>query len=193
MAEAAPPRPKRRITLRGCLTIGIVGTVVAIVGAIAGIELFGSDTGGDGGARYVSGGEAAAYPRSDVQYLEEDHIFVVRLADGAFLAIYDKSPAQQEPSTDCRLRFDDNASLNTLPQLEGFQGAFVDECEGVRAVYRVDGAYAFGAGFGELDRFETRTGDNGELLIDVSERTCMRSIGVPGVPPFERARCRGNP
>jgi hypothetical protein len=192
VAEAGLPR-HRRLTLRGCLTIGIAGSALAIIAAIAGIEAFGSDTGGDGGARYVSGGEASAYPQADVQHLEKDHIFVVRFEDRSFVAFYDKTPTQQEPSTDCRLRFDDNASLNTLPQISGFRGAFVDECEGARAVYRVDGAFAFGAGFGELDRFETVVSDDGELLIDVSERTCTRSIGVPGLPPFEPTRCRGNP
>lgn len=192
MSEVASPK-RRRLTPRGCALVAVAAIAASIVAIIAGIELLGDDTAGDGGVRFVAAGEADAFPRSDVQYFEQDHFFIVRLADGEFIALYDKSPRQQQPARDCRVRWDDTASPNTLPQLEGFRGAFVDECETARAVYRADGEFAFGAGFGRLDRFETRINEAGELLVDVSERTCLRSTGVPGVPPFEEQRCAGAP
>lgn len=193
MAEATPTKPRRRLTLRSCATIGVAAIAIAIVAIIAGIELLGSDTPGEGNARYITLGDAEAFPRSDVQFFEQHNLFVVRLADGEFIALYDKAPRQQQPAKDCRVSWDDTASLNVLPQLEGFRGAFVDSCDGTRAVYRADGEFAFGAGFGRLDRFATRVTAEGVLQADVSERTCLRSVGVPGVPPFEERTCSGNP
>lgn len=194
MAETPASQPRtRRLTARGCALYGVVALAISIVAIIAGIELLGSDTPGDGGARFVTLGEAEAFPRSDVQFFEQHNLFIVRLADGDFLALYDKAPRQQQPAKDCRVVWSDTAQLNVLPQLEGFQGAFVDDCEGARAVYRADGEYAFGAGFGRLDRFETRVTDAGELQADLSERACIRSAGVPGVPPFRAETCAGAP
>ena len=180
------------MTLRGCAAIAIGAIVLAVVGIVLAIQFAGGGGSGGDGGRWISAGQADAYPRSDVQYLEGRHIYVTRLANGDFIALYDKSPKQQQPETDCRVRFDDTSTPNTIPQLEGVTGAFVDECAGTRAVYRADGEYAFGSGFGRLDRFRTRVTDSGELQIDVEERTCLRSIGVPGVPPFEERTCRGN-
>lgn len=184
---------RRRISLRGCLLIGVAALAVSIVAIVAGIEFLGSDTPGDGGARFVTLGEAEAFPNSEVQFFEQHNLFIVRLANGDFLALYDKAPRQQQPAKECRVAWDDTAALNTLPQLEGFRGAFVDDCEGARAVYRADGEFAFGAGFGRLDRFDTRITDAGELQVDLSERPCIRSRGVPGVPPFVEETCSGNP
>ena len=48
---------------------------------------------------------------------------------------------------------------------------------------------ASGVGYGNLDRFETSIDENGDLLIDVSERTCTRSRGVPGIPPYDETIC----
>ena len=193
MVEAAVAPSKRRMSRGGCALIAIGALAVSIVLILLGIEFLGSDTPGDGNARFVTLGEAEAFPRSDVQFFEQENIYVVRTADGEFLALYNKAPRQQQPAKDCRVVWDESAQLNTLPQLEGFRGAFVDSCEGTRAVYRADGEFAFGAGFGRLDRFETRVTADGELQANLAERTCIRSAGVPGVPPFEERTCSGAP
>ena len=68
-------------------------------------------------------------------------------------------------------------------------GAFVEDCNGSRAVWRPDGMFAFGNGYGDLNRYDTHIDGNGHLIVDTSSRTCTRSRGVNGVPPFEQQRC----
>jgi hypothetical protein len=190
MAEA--PRETPRRGRWGCLwkaalaSAAIIGVMVLIATVV--------DQGGDEPVRQtgVNAGTAEEYARGDVTHIEPRHVFITRLADGAFIALYDKSPKQQELRSDCRVRYDERAGLGALPQLPGFRGGFVEECEGSRAVWRADGMRASGAGYGDLDRFETRI-EAGDLIVDTSRRTCTRSRGVPGVPPFDVTTCRGAP
>jgi hypothetical protein len=191
--EERPSRARRRF---GCLT----RIVLSIAGAVALIIVIGEtfDQGEDARppSDEVDAGQADVYPPGDLSYLEIDHIFVVRLqGDGPdeYVALYDVSPKQQQLDSGCRVRYDEAARLTNLPQLGGFTGALVEECEGLAAVWRVDGKFDAGAGYGDLDRFPTSINDAGHLIIDTGERTCTRSRGVPGLPPYDVQTCRGRP
>jgi hypothetical protein len=117
-------------------------------------------------------------------------VFVVRLEDGEYLALYDQSPKQQGLNSSCRVRFDEDAQLISLAQLPGFTGAFVEECEGLLATWRADGdRFAGGASYGDLDRFETEIADNGDLIVKTGRRTCTKSRGVNGLPPYDVISC----
>jgi len=180
---------KRPAWWRGCF-VRVLIAVAALVALFFAIGLA-FDQGPDSIDRAsadFNAGVAEEYARGDVTYIEPQHVFVVRLDDGSFVALYDKSPKQQEIDSNCRVRYDERAQLGGLAQLPGFQGAFVEECEGTRAVWRADGERAFGAGYGNLDRFRTRV-DGADLIIEMDERTCTRSRGVPGVPPFDVTTC----
>jgi len=179
---------------RGC-GLGCLGWAVAlVVVAIAVFVVLGLTVGGDGSdGSFVDAGPAESYERGDTSQLEHDHIFVTRLQDGSFVALYDRSARQQELGGDCRVRYSDTAPLGTLPQLPGFTGGFVEDCDETLTVWRADGTYAFGPGYGNLDRFETRIDADGDLLIETDERTCTRSRGVPGIPPFDTRTCTGIP
>jgi len=163
--------------------------VVAIVVAIGFLFDQGSDS--VERDRGYDAGAASNYQNASVVYAEPQHLFVVRLQDGTFVALYDKSSKQQELRSGCRVSFDDTATLNNLTQLPGIVGAFVENCEGRRAVWRADGVFAFGAGYGNLDRFDTSVDAAGHLIVDTTTRTCTRSRGVIGVPPFDERRCGG--
>jgi hypothetical protein len=167
--------------------------VVAVVGFIVAGILFGDGLGGDGEPSGFDVGPADEYARGDVNYFEDEHVLLTRLADGSFIALYDKSTKQQELGSDCRLFYDETASLGALPPLEGIRGAIVEECEGTRGVWRADGVKAGGAGYGDLDRFNTATNSAGDLIIDTSQRTCTRSRGVIGQEPYDVKTCNGNP
>jgi hypothetical protein len=148
--------------------------------------------GGDGSGAMFDAGEAAAYQRGDVSQVEPHHLFITRLEDGTFIALYDKSPRQQELKGDCRIQYDETSPLGSTPQLPGFTGAFVEDCgasQSGHTVWRADGLFAFGTGYGDLDRFDTHVDTDGHLLIDLGSRTCTRSHGVIGVPPFDVTRC----
>ena len=180
----------------GCLLIGALVAVAGIaIFVVLGIAFGGEpDPGAGGGSASFNAGRAESYVPADVNHLEQEHVYVVRLPDGEFMAFYDKSPKQQEINSNCRVRWEENANLGGLvEQLPGFNGAFAETCEGTRGVWRADGLRAYGAGYGNLDRFRTEVDANGDLIIDLSERTCTRSRGVVGVPPFEERTCRDAP
>jgi hypothetical protein len=189
---SAVDQPKRAGCLRGCLLRVLIALVVLTAIGIA-IGFAFHDENANLPTDDVNAGPAENYERGDVSYIPSEHVFVTRLADGTFIALYDMSPKQQELDSDCRIFYDDLAQLGTLEQLPGFEGGLVEECDGARSVWRADGTPAFGSGsYADLDRFQTRTNNNGELIIDTSSRTCTRSRGVPGVPPFTETTCRGN-
>ena len=189
MSEAGGGQlPTRRRGL-GCLAwvaaLAIAGT--AIVVAIG----FFFDQGSNARQpdRTYDAGSAAAYEPGTVVYVEAQHLYIVRLEDGGFLALYDKSPEQQELRSDCRIAFDDSATTAYLDPLPGIAGGLVENCGGMRAVWRADGTFAFGASYGNLDRFPTTVDATGHLIVDTSTRTCTRSRGVIGVPPFDEKTC----
>jgi hypothetical protein len=189
MTEAGPRRPRRRL---GCL-LRIVIAILVMVGIVVAIgEIFDQGPNADQPANGFDAGPAGAYQAATVSYLDTHHVYVVRLPDGTLLALYDLSARQQELDGDCRVIYDETAALNTLPQIQGMTGAFVEQCnDGPRTVWRVDGMLANGAGYGDLDRFDTKTTSDGHLFV-TDTRSCTRSAGVPGVPPFHVTRCNGN-
>jgi hypothetical protein len=138
-------------------------------------------------------GPAEEFQRADVNEFSAQRVLLVRMPDGEFVAFYDQSPRRQElPGGEaCRVLYEETATLGLLEQLPGMRGALVEDCDGARTVWRLDGEFAFGAGYDgvPLDRFETSTDGQGNVVIDTSSRTCTRSRGVAGVPPFVQQRC----
>ena len=187
----APERPRRGCA-PGCLrwALAAVAVVVAIF-VVLGLIIGGDGDGSGGGT--VDAGPAESYQRGDTTHLEQQHIFITRLEDGSFVALYDRPARQQELDGDCRVRYSDEASLGPLLQLPGFTGGLVEDCDDTLTGWRADGTYAFGPGYGDLDRFESQVDARGNLLIETDERTCTRSRGVPGIPPFDTRICTGIP
>lgn len=165
-----------------------IGVLVAIVVAIG--TIFDEGDSADQPVHGYDAGPAAAYPPGSVNYAEAEHLYIVRLADSSVVALYDRSTKQQElDGANCRVMYDETAGIGTLEPLPGVQGAFVEDCNNARTVWRVDGTFAFGSGYGALDRFSTRITAKGELVVDTSARTCTRSRGVIGVEPFDVKPC----
>jgi len=186
--DAAPVARKRRPL--GCLVRLAVAAAI-VVGVVVAIGTIFDQGDSARPVRGYNAGPAEAYQPATVNYIEQTHAYIVRLADGAYLALYDKPAKQQELRNDCRVSFIDDAGIGTLELLPGIKGAFVEQCGDARAVWRADGAFAFGAGYGDLDRFGTRIDAEGDLIIDTDNRTCTRSRGATGLPPFDVRTCRG--
>jgi hypothetical protein len=193
--QEEPEEHRRRSRLGGCLLKGVLAaSLLLAVFVVLGLAFGGDGDPGAGGGGAFNAGPAESYQRADISHLEQQHVFVVRLPDGEFIALYDKSAKQQEINSNCRVQWEANANLGGAVQpLPGFNGAFAETCEGTRGVWRADGLRAYGAGYGNLDRFSTEVDRNGDLIIDLSDRTCTRSRGVIGVPPFEERTCRDAP
>ena len=150
------------MTRRGCATWFVVA-VLAVVGIVVAIgETFDEGDTPGGAASGFDAGPVDAFPSGDVQdYTAQEHLYVVRLPDGEFLAIYDKPTKQQEQGGDCRVTFQEKAAIGALAPIPGLSGAFVADCEDARAVWRPDGAFAFGSSYGDLDRFDTHIDEAG--------------------------------
>jgi len=184
----------RRALSPGCFIWGAgIATALFLAVWISGLIFSEADEGAGPGARGINVGPADEYALGDVNEFDQERLFLVRLPNGEFMAFSSMSARQQELNGSCRIYYDETATPGAVAQISGMRGAFVEECEGNRAVWRVDGAFAFGAGYGDLDRFQVVVDDAGDLRIDTSERTCTRSRGVPGIPPFEVRRCQGAP
>lgn len=187
--EVAGTPPKRRAGRGGCLLrIGIAAAI--LVGIVVAIGIIFNE--GDNADQPVHGfvaGDAGAYPPGSVNYFEQQHMFLTRLPDGEFIALYDRSSRQQELNGDCRVHYEETAGVGTLDPLPGVSGALVEDCNNVRAVWRPDGKFAFGNDYGDLDRLNTQVDAQNRLVIDTDARSCTRSRGVIGIAPFEVRRC----
>jgi hypothetical protein len=196
-AETAPPSAPRWISriVRWSIIAALLFALTIVALVIIGLFYDSGDDGtAPGGApQGINVGAAEEYALADVNHFDRDHVLLVRFPDGSFSAFYDKSARQQELGGSCRTFYDEIATTGTLPQVEGMRGAFVEDCDEKRSVWLVDGTFSFGASYGDLDEFTTAIDANGDLLIDTSERTCTRSKGVPGIPPFEVTTCEGAP
>ncbi len=189
IAEETADGVKARRSVLGCLgriVIGVVGVIALIV--VVGL-IFDQGDSADQPQDGVNAGTAEEYARADVNQFEQEHVLLTRLQDGEFMAFYDKSPRQQELGGTCRVLYDETAQLGTLEQLPAMRGAFVEDCNNTRTVWRLDGTFAFGAGYGNLDRYNVKPDANGDLIIFTDSRTCTRSRGVPGIPPYEERVC----
>ena len=188
--EPLAESPPRRGFRLGCLTRMLLAVAAAVVLVIIIGETFDQGPPANPPARTLDAGRAEEYARSDVSFFPSRY-WIVRLEDGSFLVFYNKSSKAQEVGRDCQVNFDEHAQLTGLPQLPGFTGAFVEECGELRATWRADGVFAGGAGYGDLDRFETEIDASGHLIVKTDSRTCTRSRGVAGQAPFDVTTCGG--
>lgn len=182
---------QRRSWRSGCLLRLVIATAI-VTAIVVGIG-FAFDQGTKAPATTYDAGPAKEYPVGVVIPVESEHLFITRLQDGRFVAVYDKSPRQQELRGGCRVRYDTTSpALGSVPQLPGFSGAFVEECGSqARTVWLADGTFAFGAGYPgvNLDRYATRVDSNGNLIVDLTTRSCTKSRGAIGVAPFDVQQC----
>src|SRR5688500_3265557 len=64
-----------------------------------------------GDMAYYSVGSTTTITAPSIRYFPDGHFYLVRLADGRFLALHDKSSlSSQSPQADCRVRFFNDSS-----------------------------------------------------------------------------------
>ena len=191
MSEAGPPAPKAPGGRRplGCVTKLLIAAVVLVLVVVGIGYAFNEGDSAEQPQHGFDAGPASAYQSPSVNAFEAEHLFLVRLPDGSFTALYDRSPKQQELQGSCRVVYDETAGIGALDPLPGLQGGFVEACDGNRAVWRADGAFAFGTGYGDLDRYGVHVDGAGEVIVETDVRTCTRSKGVIGQAPYEKRTC----
>ena len=176
-----------RVQLRPVfLTVGLIAVFFAVVGLVLYFKPF-SDTppSGQPSLDIFAAGPVEEFAPKSVTYFEEEHVYLVRFADGAFLALYDLSPATQTLVDDGDLtKLTCRAVLTVGDAVEGHLGSamsdrgfgstgFVDSCSGT--VWDAEGTYVGGPPDGRLDRFPVAV-INDIVRIHLGDRRCHPDV-----------------
>ena len=130
-------------------------------------------------------GPVDGFEPGTVTYFELEHLYVVALAGGGMLALYDLGPGSQarlqqgdETALDCRVQYiEDQNELTTLGDpLEGFESMiFWDPCR--NTAWDVAGEYLAGPNKAKLDRFPLSITEE-SVQIDVNDRICTNDVSA---------------
>jgi hypothetical protein len=129
-------------------------------------------------------GPVDGFEPGSVSYFVLEHVYIVRMMDEAFLALYDLGPSGQAAVKqgdeaaleECRVQFidDENGLTNLGTPPQGFEGkVFWEPCRG--NVWDAAGRLLTGPADGDLDRFPLGVVD-GIVQVDVSNRRCMNPV-----------------
>ena len=185
------PRNLERPTAFGC---GALIAVLVFLGFGALFLVLFLESGANTGELELK--EVEAYTRGSFEFVGERNFYIVRLADGEFLALSDLDAANREAEgRRCRVA-PIPTSDPTLPGLlRRFEGRLTGQAAGATLLFREDCNGALYSVLGErldaegpnLDRFETSINELGRVVVDVSRRVC--SAG-PVDSPDSEIQCR---
>jgi hypothetical protein len=168
------------------LTVGLIAIFFAVVGLVLSLKPF-SDTppSGEPSLDIFAAGPVKEFAPKTVTYFEKEHVYLVRFADGAFLALYDLSPATQTLVNDgdpakltCRGVLTEGDAveghLGTDMRDRGFGSTgFVDSCSGT--VWDAEGMHVGGPPDRRLDRFPVAVINN-IVRIHLGDRRCHTDL-----------------
>jgi hypothetical protein len=167
----------------GVLFLGLAAilTFFAAVGLVLYLK-----PGGDSPAPDIFvAGPLEGFEPGSITYFESDHVYVVRLSDGALIALYDLGPdAQYSLRQGATEKSHCRAKLGDLPQVmaeqadlslpAGFEKTgFNQLCDG--GWWDALGRRLSGPITGDLDRFPVAVVD-GIVQVDVAHRRCMNPV-----------------
>ncbi len=176
-----------RVQLRPVfLAVGLIAIFFAVVGLVLTLKPF-SDTppGGQPSLDVFAAGPVKEFPPKTVTYFEKEHVYLVRFADGAFLALYDLAPAAQTMIRDSDItKLACRAVLTEGDAVEGHLGSdisnrgfgttgFIDSCTGT--VWDAEGVHVGGPFDGRLDRFPVAV-INDIVRIHLGDRRCHNDV-----------------
>ncbi len=162
-------RWSRRAALIGLSLLAALGLFLAVTGVFV----------WPGGARpspIMTAGEVDDFERGSVTLFEERPFFLVRLEDGTFLALYDRSPHMK------------NEPLQWRPNFEfmGKAGWFRSPFHG--ETFAKDGTAVFGPAGRDMDRFSVII-EGGQVKVNTSQLILGGALPpstgtpTPGIPP----------
>jgi hypothetical protein len=179
-----------RVQLRPVvLTLALIAIFFGVVGLVLYFKPFAdSPPTGKPELDVFAAGPVDEFAPGSVAYFEKEHVYLVHFSDGAFLALYDLSPATQmlvtESDTeklDCRVLLAEGDSvaehLGSDISARGFgTTGFIDACTG--AIWDAEGTHVGGPPDGRLDRFPVAV-INEIVRIDLGDRRCQSDASVP--------------
>jgi hypothetical protein len=187
-AVASAERGQPRL---GLLFLGL--TAILTFFAAVGLVLY-LKPGGDSPAPGIFvAGPLEGFEPGSITYFQSDHVYVVRLTDGALIALYDLGPNGQywlsqgaTEKSHCRAKLGDlPQGMTDQPDLSlpaGFEKTgFNQLCDG--GWWDAMGHRLNGPTNGDLDRFPVAVVD-GIVQVDVAHRRCMNPVteGAPCLP-----------
>ena len=188
-------RNPERVQLRPVvLTLALISIFFGVVALVLYFKPFGdSPPAGKPELDVFAAGPVDAFPPGTMAYFEKEHVYLVHFSDGAFLALYDLSPATQSQVVhggnavlECRALLTEGDAVAVLLGADvgrrGFASTgFVDACSG--AVWDAEGTHVGGPADGRLDRFPVAV-INDIVRIDLADRRCQSegAIESPCIP-----------
>lgn len=171
----------------GCLSALLVLFVVGVGAAFFIVFL---ESGADTGKEVLQ--PASAYPPGTVKYENSHNYYVVRTADGKYLALADLDAANRASARKCRVaRIDlQDPTLPELlqkyggkmsPQAAGSTFLFRENCNS--AIYDFTGLRLDAQG-PNLDRYPVNINEQGRLTVDVTKRVCTEREGAQLFAPI---------
>lgn len=140
--------------------------------------------------------EVEAYARGSYEFVGAENFYLVRLADGSFLALSDLDAANRAAQgRRCRVA-PIAPSDPTLPGLlQRYQARLTGQARGVTLLFREDCNGAIYSVLGEridderpnLDRYDVSVNERGRVVVDVSRRFCSEG---PVDGPDTQIQCR---
>lgn len=186
------PRVETPHVLRPPVALGCVGAVaaIALLAFAAWFALTFLDSGANSGKLTLD--PAESYGRGSIDYVSEHNFYLVRLGDGAFVALADLDAANRaNAQRRCRAA-PVPASDPGLPALiSRYGGQFSSGAAGStlllredcnHAVYDVAGLRLDAEG-PNLDRYRVDVDSQGRLTVDLSRRLCTHRDGAQDFAP----------
>jgi hypothetical protein len=165
----------------GVLFLGLAA-ILTFFGAV-GLMLYLKPGGNSPAPAIFVAGPLQGFAPGSVIYFQTEHLYVVRLAGGEILALYDLDPRMQglldqtgdKAWLNCRAELIEDADA-TRPGAPpaGFDGrVFREPCHG--STWDASGARLFGPAEGNLERFPVSVVE-GVVHVDVANRRCVNEI-----------------
>ncbi len=176
--------------LLGCMAA--VALVVAVFGSFAFLIVF-LESGADTGKVRLE--DAEAYAPGSVEFIGEENLFLVRLADGAYLALADlDAPNRARTERRCRVAPLQPGDARLPGILERYGAAMSDDATGSTLVFREEcgGAMYDVTGLRldaegrNLDRYPVSIDSAGRVVVDTAKRQCSQREQLN---PFAPAGC----
>jgi hypothetical protein len=188
MTYQRPDPPSPRPVLLGC--VGAAAVVALLVLIVIFVVIF-LESGADDGQLDLE--QARAYAEGSVEFVGQRNIYLVRLEEDDFYALYDLDAANRaNAQRRCRVApIAPNDPLlpalleqyrsNMSAQARGSNFLFRETCN--NAVYDVTGLRLDNTTAPNLDRYRVTIRNNGRLSVDLTERICTtRTASDPFTP-----------